>query len=203
MVDALSKKLTMLIKTKVKEITEEKAEIINYGLQCMFSFISKLFIILTLSYLLGILKLVIISMFSMGIYRAYAGGVHADTHLKCLFSSIVMSICPVYISMYISYCFGKSSLVYLGIFITNSIVIYLYAPADVKQKPVLNKKFREKMRLGSLVSMSAIIILALLIQNNPLISNLIVISTLIESLTMLPITYKMFGCERGYAENET
>jgi len=198
MVDALSNKLTLMIKMNVKDVDNEKAEIINYGLKCFISSISKCIVIVLLSYFLGILDLVIISMISFCFYRTFAGGAHAKTHIACLLSSSAIFISSVYIAMYTSFYFGKTSKIYLLIFIINLIIIYLYAPADVKQKPILNKNFRKRMRVCSFLSMSLIIIFALAVINNNLISNLIVLTTLFQGITMLPIFYKILGCEYGY-----
>lgn len=197
MVDALSSKLTMMIKANDESIDDKKAEIINYGLQCFFSCISKIALIFLISYFLGIFNLVIISTLSFGFYRLFAGGVHSNTHIGCFILTSAILIGSVYIAKYTSFYYGKMDLLFIGIFIINLIIIYIYAPADVKQKPILKKALRKRMRIGSFISMSLLVLLALAIRN-PLVSNLIVIVAFLESLTMLPVIYKLLRCEYGY-----
>jgi len=201
MVDALSNKLTLKIKMNVEGIDDEKAEIINYGLICFLSFITKTTIILLVSYFLGIFDLTFIAIVSFGFYRAFAGGAHANSHIGCFISSFSIFLGSVYAGKFIFSLNSNTEMLYLIIFILNCIIIYYYAPADVEQKPILSKNLREKLRMQSAFSMSLIIVLALTIIKNPTISNILVITTLIESLTMLPFFYKLIGCKYGYREN--
>jgi len=197
MVDALSNKLTLMIKMNVKDVDDEKAEIINYGLICFLSFITKTIIILLVSYLLGILDLTVIAIVSLGFYRAFAGGAHANSHMICLFTSFIIFLGPVYLGKFIFSLFSNIEILYLFIFILNCVIIYYYAPADVEQKPILSKNLRERLRMQSAFSMSLVIVLALTIIKNHTISNVLVATTLVESITMIPLFYKLIGCKYG------
>ena len=64
MIEKLCNKLTKRIQNKMPEIDEERAEIINYGLQLVLGEIPKTFIILVIAYLFGVLKLSILALIS-------------------------------------------------------------------------------------------------------------------------------------------
>ncbi|MGE5328337.1 MAG: accessory gene regulator ArgB-like protein [Deltaproteobacteria bacterium] len=202
MVDALSNKLTLIIKMNVQDIDDEKAEIINYGLKSIFSLITKTVIILLLAYWLGILDLMLITIISIAIYRLFAGGAHANSHITCLITTSMLYFGTIYLSKWLSLYVLNVKPFYLVIFIVNCIIIYLYAPADVQQKPIMSKTLKEKLRIESVFSMSLIVIISLTIINNTVISNILILTTLFQSITMLPVFYKILGCHRSRQVNQ-
>ncbi|MGE5474516.1 MAG: accessory gene regulator B family protein [Ignavibacteriales bacterium] len=198
MMDALSNKLTMTIKMNVKDVDEEKAEIINYGLTVLFSQIIKTIVLLAIAYYLGILNLVLISMVTFGFYRCFAGGAHSNTHIGCFVFSSIIFLGAVYSSVFLSSYVNFTGILFFTIFIINCIIIYYFAPADVEQKPILSRMFRERQRLYSAFSMGLIFMIALTIIKSPVISTLLIMITLFESISMLPIIYKIVGCKYGW-----
>jgi len=200
-VDALCNQLTTAIKMNVKNIDDKKAEIINYGLKGFFSFVIKFAVMILISYFLGIINLVIISIISFGFYRTFAGGAHAKGHIRCFFSTALFIFGSVYLGKILFLYFSNAKIIYLLIFLFNCVIIYLYAPADLEQKPVRSRNMREKLRMQSAFSMGFIIVLAITAISNPIISNILVITTFMESFIMLPLSYKVFGCKYGYRDN--
>jgi accessory gene regulator B len=198
MIDAFCDKLTCVIRTNVQGIDDEKAEIINFGIKSIVSEVSKLIIILLSAYLFGIFNYVIIAIASHGLYRIYAGGFHAKTHLMCLTTGAIIIYGNVLLSMYIGANFYKAGLIYLIIYILNCFMIYRYAPADVEEKPIISMKLRKKLRVKSFVVMSLIIILSYFVIIDPIIAKVLLISTLFESITLMPLSYKLVGCKYGY-----
>ena len=198
MIDAFCEKLTCVIQTNVQGIDEEKAEIINFGIKSIVSEVSKLLIILLSAYLLGILNYVIIAVVSHGLYRTYAGGFHAKTHLICLTTSMVIVYSNICLSIYIGTNFNKLWLIYILVYSFNCFMIYLYAPADVEEKPILSKTLRKKLRTEAFLVMNAIIAISLFAISNYIIANILLFSTLFVSITLMPISYKVIGCKHGY-----
>lgn len=196
MVDAVSDKLTHVLKTKLKDIDDKKAEIINFGIKSLVSEFSKTVILLAAAYALGMLNYIIIAIVSFGTYRIFAGGFHAKTHLGCLSVNSTMLFSIVYISFIVETYFNY---IFIIIFLFNCIIIYLYAPADVEEKPIISKKLRRKLRFQSFVAMSVIFIVSIIMVDR-VIANILILSTFFESLTLLPISYRLMKCRHGYGE---
>lgn len=195
MVEAISNKLTNLIKMNISDINDEKAEIINYGIQSMISEIYKTIIILFAAWIFGILKLILIAIAAFGIYRTFAGGAHARTQTVCLISNSLVFFSIVGISKYLNI---NSVYFLVPILMFNILIIYFYAPADVEEKPILSKKLRHSLKIKSYIVMFSIFIAATFMISNQVISNILIISTFYESLTLLPISYKIMGCARSH-----
>ena len=66
--------LTNRMRKENQEIDDERAEIINYGLQLLVGEIPKMLITIGIAYLLGILKLTIIMVILILPFRAFSGG---------------------------------------------------------------------------------------------------------------------------------
>lgn len=198
MIDAFCDKLTCLIKSNIQGINEEKAEIINFGIKSIVSETSKILIILLSGYFFGVINYVLIAIISYGLYRTYAGGVHAKTHLICLMSSMVIIYSNIYLSMYLGKNINKFWPLYAIIYIFNCMNIYFYAPADVEEKPILSKKLREKLRIKSFIIMSLINTLSFFIISDQIIACILLFSTLFVSITLMPVSYKIMGCKHGH-----
>ena len=66
------------IKKKYPKYSEEKIEIIYYGLEALYVLISKSFVIFLLAFLLGIFYDVLLIFIFYGIIRTTAFGMHAE-----------------------------------------------------------------------------------------------------------------------------
>jgi len=63
---------------------EDQEEVIAFGLELIFSELSKLIILLAAGHILNILIEVIVITLVFSIYRMLSGGIHLDTFLACL-----------------------------------------------------------------------------------------------------------------------
>lgn len=123
------------------DIDDERAEIINYGLQLVIGEIPKFFIIFALAYCLGVLKLTLLSFLFIMPYRVVSGGTHLHTHIGCILATSIFYIGNAVISKYLVWNenFVKY-LVVLLIWIFSMVMIKKYAPADTQDVPILRKK---------------------------------------------------------------
>ena len=92
MVETICNKLTHRIRTKMPEIDDERAEVINYGLQLVIGEIPKTFIIIAIAWILGVLDLTILAVVLMTPYRVVSGGVHLKTHIGCIVATSLFYI---------------------------------------------------------------------------------------------------------------
>ena len=136
--------LTNRMRKENSEIDDERAEIINYGLQLLVGEIPKMLITIGIAYLLGILKLTIIMVILILPYRAFSGGFHLHTHIGCILSTNLFYCGIAKISNYIYLHSLEKVIFVLCVWIFGIIIISLYAPADTENVPILRKKERKQ-----------------------------------------------------------
>ena len=79
------------------------------------------------------------------------------------------------------------------------VMIKLYAPADTKDVPILRKKERRTKQILSYILMTLTLVIGVIINNN-ILSNLLIIGTLFQTITITKFMYKITKNEYGYAE---
>ena len=84
MLDKICMFLTNRMRKEMPEIDDEKAEVINYGLQNLLGEIPKIFIMLGVAYLLGIFDLALFTFVALFLYKGASGGFHLKTHIGCI-----------------------------------------------------------------------------------------------------------------------
>jgi len=200
LIEKLCNKLTKKIQNKMPEIDDERAEVINYGLQLVLGEIPKTFIILLTAYLFGVLKLSILALIFIMPYKIFSGGVHLKTHIGCIIGTSLFYIGNAFLSknIIIETIFIKYILI-AAIWIFSIIMIKLYAPADTEAVPILRKKDREFKRRLSYITMSLTLICAVIIKDN-IISNLLIFGTLLQTISISGFMYKITKCKFGYRE---
>ena len=87
MIDKFCSFLISKMRKEMPEIDDERAEIITYGLQLIIGEIPKIFITLAIAYILGVLKLTLITVLVLMPYRTFSGGFHLRTHIGCIVST--------------------------------------------------------------------------------------------------------------------
>lgn len=162
-------------------------ERIRYGLEIIYLSITKIFVILLVSYLLGMLKETIILMIFSTPLRNYSYGIHAKKSWHCYVSSI---FCFVLLpKLIINYNLSIILRITISIYALTSMIIY--APADTHKRPIINTKHRKKLKYTSIIVTISYIFLTILINDN-YICNLIYLALVIQSTAIIPITYKIF-----------
>ena len=166
---------------------EEKLEEIKYGLEGIYLAISKVVVILLLSALLGLFKEAILFMLVFNVLRGTAFGLHASKSIWCwISSSISFLLIP-----FVCKNFDLPNLFYIISSIACLISFILYAPADTVKRPLINAKKRKIFKVASVIS--AIIYITLIFTlNNMLFKNLLIFALILQSILILPITYKIF-----------
>ena len=200
MIEKICNNLTKKIQNKMPEIDEERAEVINYGLQLVIGEIPKTFILIAIAYLCGVLKLTIFALIFVMPYKTFSGGVHLKTHIGCITATSLFYIGNAMLSksiilnpVYIKYIFA------LAIWIFSIVMIKLYAPADTEAVPILRKKDRNLKRNLSYITMTLTIIAGILVQN-AVMSNLLIFGVLIQTISITKFIYTLTKCKYGYAE---
>ena len=194
--------LTNRMRKENPEIDDERAEIINYGLQLLVGEIPKMLITIGIAYLLGILKLTIIMVILILPFRAFSGGFHLHTHIGCILSTTLFYCGIAKISNYIYLHSLEKVIFVLCVWIFGIIIISLYAPADTENVPILRKKERKQKRILSYIIFTLGLILAIVINNNA-VCNIIIFGYLVQTLMITPIAYKITKNSYGYKKTST
>ncbi len=190
MLSKIVKKITDQIVLNVPGITEEKAEQIDYGLYTAFSDILKLFAVLLTALVLDKFGYALVAAIVFAINKSYLGGIHAKTQLGCLITHFTIIFGCVYLSEAIN-------IRYLNVilFLAAIVLAVLYAPADLVSKPILTLKRKQELRIkGSIVILICFIATFFL---PSVYSNIISIITLISTINVTPIMYKLTKNKRG------
>ena len=198
MIDKICSYLTDQIRKKMPEIDDERAEIINYGLQNIIGEIPKIFIIIGLAFILGIGKLALISFLVILPYRTFSGGFHLHTHIGCILGTSLFYYGNVFLSKYIVY--GNPVIKYIviaAIWIFGIIMIKMYAPADTENVPILRKKDRMQKQILSFLTFTLTLVIAVFVKDNT-ISNMMIFGMLFQTLTITKLAYRLTNNKYGY-----
>lgn len=160
----------------------------KYGLEVLLINLFKTFLILIMAEVLGILKGTLIIMLSFAFIRSYAFGVHAKSSINC---TIVTFLC-FFIGANIPKFLNINNYKVLIMFIITMSLLFLYAPADTEERPLVGKNLRRKLKRKALLSGSILMILALYI-SDPALKFFISYGALCESFIITPIVYKLFN----------
>ena len=197
MIDKICLFLTNKIQKKMPEIDDERTQVINYGLQILIGEIPKIFIILLISWILGIFKLTLITFILIMPYRSVSGGFHLHTHIGCIIATTLTYCGTAFVSQYIVLNDIVKYILILLIWIFSMTMIKLYAPADTEEVPILETKVRRKKQLASYIIATISLIAAIFIRDN-VISNILIIGTLLQTLSITKVMYRLTNNKYGY-----
>lgn len=176
-----------LIKKYNPDYDDIKMDEIRYGLEGIYLSVTKLIIISIIALWLNIFKEMILLLLFFNILRSTGFGLHATKSWICLLSSTMVFIILPYVSKIMVIPTSiKIILILLAI-----ILVFKYAPADTKKRPLINAEKRKKCKYKTVINTIILSILSLYIKDNT-ISNLIILGIYIEVILILPITYKIF-----------
>ncbi len=196
------KKICMFLVNRIKkempDISSEREEAIEYGLELIVGELPKMILLVVIAFILKIGWLVICAYFTMLPYKITAGGFHLKTHIGCTIGTLIIYYGNVLLSqriiiepIYIKYT------VIIALWIISIIMISIYAPADTINLPILRRKERRLKKILAYIFMTVTLVFALIIKNNT-ISNILIFNTLIETLCITKIAYKLTKNQYGY-----
>ena len=183
--DKIISKCLKTIQKKDPNIDNDELEKIEYGLVGIYILITKLIIIFALALILGIYKEVFIFFIIYAIIRSTSFGLHASKSWICLIVSIILMIGVPYISLNIIFPFYLKP----PLCLICTLLIGLYSPADTAKRPIINHKRRMIYKTIS-ISLAIIYTITCIFISNNYISNCLIFALIIQSIIILPITYK-------------
>lgn len=193
LMEVLAEKIVFFIN---KRLNKEGLELqkIKLGVEILLINISKMIIILALATMLNLLKETILISILFAFIRSTSFGLHAKNSIVCTIVTSIMFIGGAYLSKYLI----LNNYNVIIIFAILNILLYKYAPADTENHPLLGEDFREKLRKKTVIKAMILMVIAIIAPNNFKI--LITLAVLEQTLSILPITYKLL--KRGYKNYE-
>ena len=198
MIEKICDFLTNKIRKSTPDIDNEKAEVINFGLQLIVGEIPKLFLLILVAFLLGIGPLTLLAFVLILPFKSASGGFHLKTHLGCFIGTLLFYCGNVLISK--NLIIEPSYLKYIVILLVwgfGIVMCKMYAPADTENVPILSEKERKKKRKMSYITLTISLIVAAIVPNST-ISNIIIIGMFIQSITITKIAYQLTKNKYGY-----
>lgn len=197
MIDKICMFLTNRIRKEMPDIDDEKAEVINYGLQNIIGEIPKTFLVLIISYFLGIWKETLITFLLLMPYKTFSGGLHLKTHLGCIMGTTIFYCGIPALAKVIALSGMLKYMIIACIWIFGVCMIKLYAPADTENVPILTKKDRKRKQIFSYITFSIGLLIAGFINYNT-VSNIIIFGYFLQSLMITKLAYRLTNNKYGY-----
>lgn len=197
MIEKICNSILIKMRKKMPDITDEKAEIILYGLQLLIGEMPKMFLLFGLSFLLGIGWYMVFAYIAVVPYKAVSGGFHLHSHLGCIVSTIAFFYGNILISKFLvldniqKYILIGLSLVF-GI-----LMISMYAPADTEEVPIISKKERKTKKILSYVMLTLTLVVALFVPDK-MMSNILIIGSIFQSISISRLAYKITKNKYGH-----
>ena len=197
MIEKLCNYILEKMKKKMPEIDDEQAEIITYGLQMIIGEIPKMFILFGVGFLIGVGWYMLFAYFALMPYRAMSGGFHLKTHIGCIIGTVLFYYGNIIISSLL-YLDNIQKYILIGLtYIFGILMVSMYAPADTENVPIISKHERRKKKILSFFTLSLTLIAAMFVPDR-MLSNILIIGTIIQSLSITRLAYKITKNKYGY-----
>ncbi len=140
---------------------EEKREVLSYGLQIVLGVLLNVFSVLIFSYILNIFKTTVATFISYIIFRRLIGGAHCDTYGKCYLLGILSMLLLGKLGEIIRLSPSEIKILIIFTYILALGSIILWVPAGTEKKMIKNKSTRKKIKIQSMVLITAWLILSI------------------------------------------
>ena len=175
--------------TKYYDYDNTKISEIKYGIESLYLTITKTIIIFIISFILNITKELMLLFVFYSLIRLTGFGVHAKKSWHCWVTSLITF---VLIPLLIKYVTLNKEFIIIS-YTIFTLLLLEYAPADTEKRPLINKKRRIIYKVLTILLVISYLIYSLIQKDNITIINTLYFSILLETLLVLPCTYKLFG----------
>lgn len=177
---------TLSFVTKYRNYSNEEIEKLKYGLEGIYLTLTKLIIIIVLSFILNIFKEIVFLLILFNIIRYFGFGVHARKSNECLITSIILFIILPF--LFLNFNILKEISFVLSVLSIISFIFF--APADTIKRPFKNKRKRTIRKILTIIVGIAYLLIGCFINNKDL-STLFFLAIITQAIVVNPITYKL------------
>jgi len=162
-------------------------EKVKYGLEVIYTSLTKLLFLITISIFAKGFKITIYSIILISILRCFSYGVHMDNSSKCyIFSFIIFVLIPIF---FVNFQFYYKQVIFIFIFCLISFI--LFSPSDTHKRPLINRKKAKILKILSIIIL-VLYFFFYIFSKILYFKNLILYATVIQSILINPIIYKLF-----------
>lgn len=183
--------------TKYYDYDNTKISEIKYGIESLYLTITKTIIIFIISFILNITKELMLLFVFYSLIRLTGFGVHAKKSWHCWVTSLITFIL---IPLLIKYVTLNKEFIIIS-YTIFTLLLLEYAPADTEKRPLINKKRRIIYKVLTILLVISYLVYSLIQKDNITIINTLYFSILLETLLVLPCTYKLFGVKYNNYKN--
>lgn len=157
--ERLAQQITNLIQTNNPKLSDLEIKKIKFGLACFLGEVTKFIFYLVIFSTLSLTKHFLIATLFFCIPRMPAGGFHEDTYWRCfftslmIFSAIVIGGSRVFLNWPIRF----------ALILITLILIWIYAPVDHPNKPIIRLERRKRLKHFSLATTAVLVGVSLII----------------------------------------
>ena len=160
---------------------------LKYGLESFYMLSSKLVVIFILSILLKLHRELLLFLAFYIPLRGFGFGFHANSSFECWIISIITLIIFPFLAKTI-----YLPKIIIQILIIVSLISFLsFAPADTKNRPLINKRKRTINKL-LIVTVSFIYLILTFFIKSSLLINSIMLASIWQAICINPLCYKLF-----------
>ena len=199
MIEKFCNQILKRMRKKMPEMTDEKAEIILYGLQLIIGEIPKVFLLFVVSFLLGIGWYMVFAYIVIMPYRAVSGGFHLHTHIGCILGSCIFFYGNIFISKFLVLNNNQRYILVALTLIFGLLMVSMYAPADTESLPIISKKERKKKKILSYITLVVTLGISLVVKEE-ILSNILIVGVLMQTMLITRLAYKLTNNKYGYEE---
>ena len=145
--ERLAQQVTNLIQVNNPKLSDLEIKKIKFGLECFFGEITKLMMYVIIFSALSWTKYFLIATLFFCVPRAPAGGFHADTYWRCFFTTLGILTSIIILGSRV-FLYWHIRLVIILIIL---LLIWIYAPVDHPNKPILSLERRKRLKNASLL----------------------------------------------------
>ena len=187
----LSRHIGEQVVNRVDGRTEEDIPVIAYGVNVILSNVIRITLMSLLVWFLGYIQPFLIVTALVTLLRIFFGGLHLDNSLVCFFWTLIYYSSPVVAATYLDLK-GTSPYYWLGTILLIGLTA-IYAPSDNKERPFLNRAHRHRLKVLSVISAGAVLILNPIFASTLYLFRLIAFSVVLSVYFVTPLAYRFHG----------
>lgn len=172
-----------------ESVKESEFEVVVYGLELIFGTILKYILLLGIGCLLNRGFEVLMILFSVAIFRTFAGGVHGRTSFSCFL--YMLMICAVSVGLSELSTNLKGLIVPVIGYIFCLLVVYKYVPLQSLKKPIDDVYMLKKKKIGAFIVVAISVIC--FIAANQCIKWVFLYPIIIETMAIMFVSEKRRG----------
>ncbi len=194
MIDKISELITKKIRENNKNITDERAEIVAYGINIIIYQAIVTIIIFIIAFFLGLFYYAFVSFVIIGLLRSTIGGAHSHSRFQCIVMHSFSIFGTILISNYLKF---NSYYPLIFIFIISILIILKYAPGETVDGPLYSDSQKKSQRIAGITIETVIFLACLFLKNTDIrMYYVAIISSFLPIIFLTPLGYLVLRCKR-------